>query len=49
VYFTAFTLSGLGMAKHATTHKEGAGVQSFVVNGLSGVISLNSGFDICRC
>ena len=38
--FTAFTLSGLGMAKHATTHKEGNWRAKFVINGLSGVISL---------
>jgi len=38
--FTAFTLSGLGMAKHATTHKEGHWRAKFIINGLSGVISL---------
>jgi hypothetical protein len=38
--FTAFTLSGLGMAKHATTHREGGWWLNFVINGLSGVISL---------
>jgi hypothetical protein len=38
--FTAFTLSGLGMAKHAKTHKEGSWKTKFVINGLSGGISL---------
>lgn len=38
--FTAFTLSGLGMAKHAKTHKIGSWKAKFVVNGLSGGISL---------
>ncbi|MGI9171481.1 MAG: amino acid permease [Candidatus Nanopelagicus sp.] len=38
--FTAFTLSGLGMAKHANTHKEGNWRAKFVINGLSGLISL---------
>jgi amino acid transporter len=38
--FTAFTLSGLGMAKHATTHRKGAWQVKFMINGLSGVISL---------
>jgi amino acid transporter len=38
--FTAFTLSGLGMAKHAKTHKQGSWKAKFVINGLSGGISL---------
>jgi len=38
--FTAFTLSGLGMAKHAKTHKQGSWKTKFVINGLSGGISL---------
>jgi hypothetical protein len=38
--FTAFTLSGLGMAKYAKTHKKGAWKANFVINGLSGSISL---------
>jgi len=38
--FTAFTLSGLGMAKHAKTHKIGSWRAKFVINGLSGGISL---------
>ncbi|NBQ60612.1 MAG: amino acid permease, partial [Actinobacteria bacterium] len=38
--FTAFTLSGLGMAKHAKTHKQGSWRAKFVINGLSGAISL---------
>jgi amino acid transporter len=38
--FTAFTLSGLGMAKHAKTHKIGSWRTKFVINGLSGGISL---------
>jgi amino acid transporter len=38
--FTAFTLSGLGMAKHAKTHKQGSWKAKFVINALSGGISL---------
>jgi len=38
--FTAFTLSGLGMAKHAKTHKQGSWRTKLVINGLSGGISL---------
>jgi amino acid transporter len=38
--FTAFTLSGLGMAKHARTHKKGSWRVKFIINGLSGGISL---------
>ena len=38
--FTAFTLSGLGMAKHAKTHKTGSWRAKFIINGLSGGISL---------
>jgi amino acid transporter len=38
--FTAFTLSGLGMAKHAKTHKIGSWRAKFIINGLSGGISL---------
>jgi hypothetical protein len=38
--FTAFTLSGLGMAKHATTHRDKGWRFKFVINGLSGLISL---------
>jgi amino acid transporter len=38
--FTAFTLTGFGMAKHAKTHKEGWWQGKFVINGLSGLISL---------
>lgn len=38
--FTAFTLSGLGMAKHARTHKKGSWRAKFIINGLSGGISL---------
>ena len=38
--FTAFTLTGFGMAKHAKTHKEGWWKAKFVINGLSGLISL---------
>jgi hypothetical protein len=38
--FTAFTLSGLGMAKYAKTHKKGAWKVNYLINGLSGSISL---------
>jgi hypothetical protein len=38
--FTAFTLSGLGMAKHARAHKQGSWQVKFIINGLSGSISL---------
>jgi amino acid transporter len=38
--FTAFTLSGLGMAKHAKTHKIGSWKAKLIINGLSGGISL---------
>ena len=38
--FTAFTLTGFGMAKHATTHKDKGWRYKFVINGLSGAISL---------
>jgi amino acid transporter len=38
--FTAFTLSGLGMAKYAKTHKKGAWKVNYIINGLSGSISL---------
>jgi amino acid transporter len=38
--FTAFTLSGLGMAKHATTHRDKGWRFKFIINGLSGLISL---------
>ena len=38
--FTAFTLTGFGMAKHATTHKDKGWKYKFVINGLSGFISL---------
>lgn len=38
--FTAFTHSGLGMAKHARTHKIGSWRAKFIINGLSGGISL---------
>jgi hypothetical protein len=38
--FTAFTLSGLGMAKHATTHRDKGWRFKFFINGLSGAISL---------
>ena len=38
--FTAFTLTGFGMAKHAKTHKKGWWKAKFVINGLSGLISL---------
>ncbi len=38
--FTAFTLSGLGMAKHAKTHKQGSWRTKLIINGLSGGISL---------
>ena len=38
--FTAFTLTGFGMAKHATTHQDKGWRVKFVINGLAGVISL---------
>jgi hypothetical protein len=38
--FTAFTLSGLGMAKHASTHRDKGWKFKYVINGLSGLISL---------
>jgi len=38
--FTAFTLTGFGMAKHATTHRDKGWRYKFVINGLSGAISL---------
>jgi amino acid transporter len=38
--FTAFTLTGFGMAKHATTHRDKGWRYKFVINGLSGSISL---------
>jgi hypothetical protein len=38
--FTAFTLSGLGMAKHANTHRQGGWRVKLIINGLSGSISL---------
>ena len=38
--FTAFTLTGFGMAKHAKTHKKGWWQGKFVINCLSGLISL---------
>jgi hypothetical protein len=38
--FTAFTLSGLGMAKHAKTHRTGSWRAKFIINALSGGISL---------
>jgi hypothetical protein len=38
--FTAFTLAGLGMAKHANTHRQGGWRVKLIVNGLSGSISL---------
>jgi hypothetical protein len=38
--FTAFTLSGLGMAKHSTTHRDKGWRFKFIINGLSGLISL---------
>ena len=38
--FTAFTLTGFGMAKHATTHRDKGWRYKFVINGLSGFISL---------
>jgi len=38
--FTAFTLTGFGMAKHATTHRDKGWRYKFVINGLSGLISL---------
>jgi amino acid transporter len=38
--FTAFTLSGLGMAKYASTHRDKGWRSRFVINGLSGLISL---------
>jgi hypothetical protein len=38
--FTAFTLSGLGMAKHASTHRDKGWRFKFFINGLSGAISL---------
>ena len=38
--FTAFTLTGFGMAKHATTHRDKGWRLKFVINGLSGLISL---------
>jgi amino acid transporter len=38
--FTAFTLTGFGMAKHATTHKDKGWQFKYVINGLSGLISL---------
>jgi len=38
--FTAFTLSGLGMAKHASTHREKGWKFKCFINGLSGLISL---------
>jgi len=38
--FTAFTLTGFGMAKHATAHRDKGWRYKFVINGLSGAISL---------
>jgi amino acid transporter len=38
--FTAFTLTGFGMAKHATTHRDKGWRYKFVINWLSGFISL---------
>jgi amino acid transporter len=38
--FTAFTLSGLGMAKHAKTHKIDSWRAKLIINGLSGGVSL---------
>jgi len=38
--FTAFTLTGFGMAKHATTHRDKGWRYKFIINGLSGSISL---------
>lgn len=38
--FTAFTLTGFGMAKHSTTHKDKGWQFKYVINGLSGLISL---------
>jgi len=38
--FTAFTLSGLGMAKHASSHRDKGWKFKFFINGLSGLISL---------
>jgi len=38
--FAAFTLTGFGMAKHATTHKDKGWQFKYVINGLSGLISL---------
>jgi hypothetical protein len=38
--FTGFTLAGFGMAKHAYVHRLGAWKVKFVINGLSGGISL---------
>jgi len=38
--FTAFTLTGFGMAKHATTHRDKGWQYKYVINGLSGLISL---------
>jgi hypothetical protein len=38
--FTAFTLSGLGMAKYNYTHREGNWRVKFAINGLAGGLSL---------
>jgi amino acid transporter len=38
--FTGFTLAGFGMAKHAYVHRLGAWKVKFVINGLSGSVSL---------
>ncbi|MFM2175330.1 MAG: hypothetical protein RLZZ527_406 [Actinomycetota bacterium] len=38
--FTAFTLSGLGMAKHNYTHRDGRWKLKFAINGLAGSVSL---------
>jgi hypothetical protein len=37
--FTAFTLSGLGMAKHNYTHRDGRWKLKFAINGIAGAIS----------
>ncbi len=38
--FTAFTLAGFGMAKHAYRHRKGAWKVKLVINGVSGGVSL---------
>ena len=38
--FTAFTISGLGMAKHNLTHKNKGWKIKFIINGIAGLVAL---------